>query len=113
VQDDVAEAYEQYLGQPSGTGMPTSRLERWVWRFNVRLRVARKLRKEHERAPARAPAPSPKLERAPVTLHSRALVRLLPGVPPLMGAHVAPLVGTVVAEGALVRLVTRVDSFVH
>jgi hypothetical protein len=52
------------------------------------------------------PAPS-------YTLHSRALVRLLPGVSPLVDDHVAPLVGTVVAVGALVRLVPRVNSLMY
>jgi hypothetical protein len=43
----------------------------------------------------------------------RALVWFLPSMPSLVGPHVAPLIGFVVAEGALKRLVASVRALMH
>jgi hypothetical protein len=43
----------------------------------------------------------------------RALVRLLPSMSPLVGPHVAPLIGFEVAEGALKRLFTSVRALMY
>jgi hypothetical protein len=55
----------------------------------------------------------PVLARACSEQHVRALVRFLPGMPPLVGPHVPALVGLVVAEGTLVRLVASVRALMH